>query len=154
MRFFVLVSNNFCLCILFIIFLNCHTQSITHLIFFTRIPMDLSWLIASIFLNRYMGVQSYQHCDSIVQKIDPTLFKGWSLDTTEVGHVTLSILIFDLLLSDHLTCYYSVHKWIRFSFIQFFFQSRSFRPLKEKMESFWPEKLSHWRNLNSTRDSE
>ena len=26
--------------------------------------------------------------------------------------------------------------------------------LKEKMESFWPKKLSNWRNLNSTRDSD
>ena len=26
--------------------------------------------------------------------------------------------------------------------------------LKEIMESFWPKKLSHWRNKNSTRDSD
>ena len=26
--------------------------------------------------------------------------------------------------------------------------------LEEKMESFWPKKLSHWRNQNSTRDSQ
>ena len=33
-------------------------------------------------------------------------------------------------------------------------RTRGSHSLKEKRESFWPKKLSHWRNWNSTRDFE